>query len=593
MTFDFVTFDWFIWLLLLLHAMEHIKSFWKWFYRGEGNKSIVISNPSTRKVLRLRKVPTQTKNDAKQTNEWTQINIKAPSIFPSNMREELTRNIDFCRDIFVPLLGEKYVHPGTLVDLPRDFVIGIKHLVTSENRDRPRHRLTKEVRADCGWGVLFPDACFVSECSQNSHPETRPTFSVEIKPKLGTLPYCDTKCSKCDEQSSAYHKARQSVCKYCLLQWEKVYKDGKYPRRSGYCPLDLFSNNTRRVLYALMCLLKDPQNNLRIFKDGTLVYSGETNVPLNNSSQFDSAVPYVDPAPSANDPVPNHNGTLLDLEDTLRSSFIASHRTVTSGNLFGQGDDTVPLDQCTMLIVTLLQLLVDDSNNGRTVDDDVLIPNPPVCAESRYNDSVSFMNDIFQSHLDSSCISFGKSGILNKIVEVQKLDKLGSDEVFKIYEDISNNAKLNDNILRSSKFTLEHPATDGVDGGTVTKQVTLKYFEDESVHQSIFGMQNLTVSKSSPTGVGDELCIASKLNDIVKFLIAATANDCSIMISFQQIDDVPTSSTSYILEAVTGVYFKYSIAVVDLDPKNLSRIPKYHSEYHEIIKNYLHFSSKG
>lgn len=48
--------------------------------------------------------------------------------------------------------------------------------------------------------------------------------------------------------------------------------------RSNYCPFDLFSGMETRMKAAVKELLKSPQNNLKIFKDGFVVYD-ETSSP--------------------------------------------------------------------------------------------------------------------------------------------------------------------------------------------------------------------------------------------------------------------------------------------------------------------------
>ncbi len=43
---------------------------------------------------------------------------------------------------------------------------------------------------------------------------------------------------------------------------------GKTSKLSGYDPLDLYSGEPARVVGALQALLREPQNNLRLFRNG-------------------------------------------------------------------------------------------------------------------------------------------------------------------------------------------------------------------------------------------------------------------------------------------------------------------------------------
>ena len=502
--------------------------------------------------------------------------------------EELSRSVDFCRNVFVPLLGEKYVHPGSVVELPKDFIREANDLVTSANRERPVHRLTKEVAADCMFGVLMPDFCFISDCTQNNFTESTPspTFCAEIKPKCGILPTCNTH----SDQNSIYHRVKQLTCKYCLFQWQKVNKEGKYPRRSEYCPLDLYSNDPGRVLYALKCLLQDPQNNLRIFRDGALVYSGETNQPLSRSIPSIHRGLHANEVSSANNLPSNNKWQLLDFEDMLKSSFIASlDGTVSASGLFSRAEGFTSFSGSSVFLATLLQLLVHDSNIECDMHHQV--PNQPTCGESRYQHFSSLEDDDVRSLLSSlPPLTFGTGGILNKILNVQKLDRFGTDEVFKMYKDVCNDVNL-ESVLHSFKFSKNQTVDNGRGGDVAIKETTFKYFQDPNHSQSV-PSPHLVLSNNYQDNCQDETSNYFKLDEITKFLIAASANDCSIMISFQQVDEKPNDCTCYFTEAITGIHYKYSIAAVDLDPKNLHRIPKYYHEYHEIIQNYLRCSKK-
>uniref|UniRef100_A0A1I8J011 inositol-pentakisphosphate 2-kinase n=1 Tax=Macrostomum lignano TaxID=282301 RepID=A0A1I8J011_9PLAT len=80
-------------------------------------------------------------------------------------------------------------------------------------------------------------------------------------------------------------KVRRTWCRFCLMQFH-LKKGRQYETRSQYCPCDLFSGHRNikhvcvivffsvksRMVSALMSLIQTPQNNLRVFKNGTPAY---------------------------------------------------------------------------------------------------------------------------------------------------------------------------------------------------------------------------------------------------------------------------------------------------------------------------------
>jgi Inositol-pentakisphosphate 2-kinase len=50
-------------------------------------------------------------------------------------------------------------------------------------------------------------------------------------------------------------------------------KNEKIKSVSSYCPIDLFSGDAERMNGAILGLLTKPQNNLKIFLDGKMIYN--------------------------------------------------------------------------------------------------------------------------------------------------------------------------------------------------------------------------------------------------------------------------------------------------------------------------------
>lgn len=56
------------------------------------------------------------------------------------------------------------------------------------------------------------------------------------------------------------------------MQYLKL-RNAKINSVSNYCPIDLFSGNAQRMNRAIRGLFKNPQNNLKMFKNGETVYN--------------------------------------------------------------------------------------------------------------------------------------------------------------------------------------------------------------------------------------------------------------------------------------------------------------------------------
>ncbi|KAI5607586.1 inositol-pentakisphosphate 2-kinase, partial [Silurus asotus] len=213
-----------------------------WKYHGEGNKSLVVSHVQHSRVLRLLKYPSEDAENAHQTTEQA--------------FQHILYIVDYSRNVMKPLLGEKYVHSGEVVKLPLDFV---RQLSLKIQQERPELRCDKVMDTISGCGLCLPNLTHLSPCRFG---DCRPPLCVEIKPKCGFLPFSRHVTKEC----------KRKVCRFCMHQHFKL-ASGKWNRQSRYCPLDLFSGSKQRMYIAIRNLLEEPQNNLKIFKGGELIYS--------------------------------------------------------------------------------------------------------------------------------------------------------------------------------------------------------------------------------------------------------------------------------------------------------------------------------
>ena len=158
-----------------------------------------------------------------------------------SQQEKLEAMRRYSNSVMLPALRE-YVAPVSIVHLKVDQLTAIRGSVASQ---RPQSRLGKNIFYP--GGLVMQDYCVLQQEGQG------PVLAVEIKPKKGFV------------------SSSNSLCEFCLKQREKV-RAGQAKTESKYCPLDLFSGSRDRMTAAIRNLLENPQNNLRIFKDGNLLH---------------------------------------------------------------------------------------------------------------------------------------------------------------------------------------------------------------------------------------------------------------------------------------------------------------------------------
>ncbi|CAG7729968.1 unnamed protein product [Allacma fusca] len=213
-----------------------------WRYRGEGNANIVIALKDEATIIRLSK------------------NYSGVS-WSEHHKKKVERQVVFTTHVFAPLLGKYFVAKVRAVYVSPE---QIQQLNECLQRIRPSHRMHKELKVP--YAAAHSDFARTLKFSSEDVD-----YCVEIKPKKGWW-----------IKLHGMGDSRPNLCNYCLNQYQKL-KKSKISSRSNYCPLDLFSGNPARIVEAVISLLANPQNNLRIFRDGRLVYSDVNKSDVYNS----------------------------------------------------------------------------------------------------------------------------------------------------------------------------------------------------------------------------------------------------------------------------------------------------------------------
>ncbi len=158
--------------------------------------------------------------------------------------------------VIVPLLTRKYVHQQALRPTHRAW---LQPLLQQCTHHGPLHTAADDVPVTI---ALQQDHTRMSPTTSATIPH-QSTICVEIKPKSGIL-YGN------DALISPGLGIKKHVLRYLQHQHYKQHK-GSIHTISTYNPHDLFSQDQHRIVHALHALWECPQNNLKLFIDGSAV----------------------------------------------------------------------------------------------------------------------------------------------------------------------------------------------------------------------------------------------------------------------------------------------------------------------------------
>nr|XP_012149850.1 PREDICTED: uncharacterized protein LOC100875206 isoform X3 [Megachile rotundata] len=439
------------------------------------------------------------------------------------------------------------------------------------------------------YATKYPDYTFLRTKVDPEVFRSKQTFCVEIKPKQGYLRDIDWKFQKCP---------------YCLTQYHKLKKK-VITARSTYCPFDLFSGVQERMKSALEGLLKSPQNNLKIFKDGIIVYDQESS--FNN------------------------------LECVLSEWF---HNSATNAN-----KDYINVF-CDLLCTALL--------HSFSAADLRLNPSTYELYSSIEQDlkSTSHINsDIFAKakkllyFTGEACntkgITLPTNSVLERILRMQRVPFISSEYVYNTYlkfRSLVTNDIIYSNLLETYKFNenwiyfcnqknttvenlemLKTCAKDAsisneskfADDNNSNKHINSEpiWFKnkkpDENVRliskSNLLPIQceknNMFYRKSNIMHNGDNkhynnekethLINSESILCLQNYLLFSCARDCSILIAFQELhpDAVSFVPDEYVLQLSNGLSFICNIGISDLDPKSLQCIEKHRQRDIDVLNS--------
>ncbi|XP_074098140.1 inositol phosphate kinase 1 [Cotesia typhae] len=308
---------------------------------------------------------------------------------------------------------------------------------------------------------------------------------------------------------------RVQKCPYCVNQFYKLAKR-IILRRSGYCPCDLFSGDRSRVKRAIDGLVESPQNNFIVFKNGQRVWAeGYERMELERLlAEWFS------------------NGSSHDIQRLYEDLNYLLSEALLREFPVGNGDD-------------------DDDGPISSLDPIKEVQAIPVLVEHQHQLDREMINkakinfNLLKEACDFPSGNLPRGSVLNRIYRMQQLHCISSDIVYAIY----------------SKYS------------SIVDEQMVYFSSTETTKPS--STSNITIS--------DRICNDETLNStqialLHNYLLFSIARDCSILLSFREIDLESTKtipSENIIKFSQQQRYFSFSIGITDVDPKNLNRIEKH------------------
>ncbi|KAF9609488.1 hypothetical protein IFM89_016574 [Coptis chinensis] len=256
----------------------------EWVYRGEGAANVVLgyngSSPTfVGKVLRIQKTPrrkSQSTAAASVLSTRETILWKDCKEIVSSTSKETVGQL-YVLNVMLPLLGSDHVEAGIHVLVSREFLEAVENNILCQ---RPAWRVdAAKVNILCDSALIISDHSIFSHegygakhfisiidiASPYHHRKHLHISRNKDQPKCGFLP-----SSRFINEENAIKK---SVSRFRMHQFLKL-RQGEIAQVSRYNPLDLFSGSSDRIHKAVKALFTTPQNNFRIFLNGSLIFGG-------------------------------------------------------------------------------------------------------------------------------------------------------------------------------------------------------------------------------------------------------------------------------------------------------------------------------
>ncbi|XP_019890773.1 inositol-pentakisphosphate 2-kinase isoform X2 [Musca domestica] len=434
--------------------------------------------------------------------------------------------------------------------------------------------------------------CFTA--TQNKSSITKTTTSP-LQKSLSAA----SKAATVGGAGAASHDKVDIRCRYCSMQFLKLQQK-KILQRSNYCPIDLFSGVPARMWNALHALFTCPQNNLRIFKNGIVVFDDQLSRLSKIEDLFSSQQLQIikqlmvicllrDYTPLQQAPTAFHANLPTADDDDLAYDANASRQSDAQ--------------------MTAMELSHDDDGKPQTSETTPCKKLKTIKAETGPESDVAKVNTTFIKANTTTRISTKSNSEMAAGITMTTTTTITPTTTTQF-----NDAKKSSLAYKASDSRPHCPTSVGADVSVKPKEKNIPEMlslPKNCVLEKILNLQllakkhfphmfkeNYQKKKGKSYDIlstllqkykcGPTKLEISQLSAEEQYLLAATALDCSIMITFRQISNQVMANclcTNPHMICIEGQHFITKITLLDLDPKPDTHFAKYVKQTHEIMQS--------
>lgn len=565
-------------------------------WKGEGNANVVFeyggADPKlVGKVLRVRKLHDSpapcTALDNLEHNLWQ-------GAFTLS-QDDFQNSHNYVNEHLSTVLGKQYIHTGEVIKVPLDLQTGWRP--GSHDAEHVEHPEWSHAVIDAAApAVLLPDLTSFPKSLAEQHVAQGPVVCIEVKPKCGFLPTAVA--------IAPAHAIKHVAPRFLLHQTLKLAQGERVA--SAYNPLDLFSGDERRVQRAIRHLFAAPQNNLKVFVGGRLVFGGsapaetggarsdgDLGVDDADAGRISAAVDAGVSAAGARPPSPlaealegfapgAPRGQGVDSGLLARVVALALMRCdVLPRLLAAQRLDSVDVEGAAAV---LRALQADDadkaSNSGR---------------------STKPLDGPHMNHNGAGCVDAGDAGSASGFSD-------GGDASIVAYS--SAPVSCDGGVMDAGHTRASCPEESSAVRAALQRQPGETWSEVLRRAGELAGCQEAVAAHAAELSRLAALPRSQQLEVLRGYLVSATAKDCAVMVTLQQLQQAPPrarggvtngrdwdngvdasgvtagavggavnddweTAVMVLQDKVTGLFFLSRVALVDLDLKRVNKVPRH------------------